>query len=437
MNWMFLVGIFVSLALIIFLALRGYSILIIGPLCALVVILTNQMDIFAALITNPNSYMAGVGLFIKSYFPIFLLGAILAKYMDESGAARSIANGTLKLTGTDNPYKVMVAVLIVSSLLTYGGVSLYVAMFAIVPLSRPLFRELDIPWHLIMIPLVGGMATFTMTMLPGTPSIQNAIPTTALGTTLMAAPLIGIIGSVVVIAFSLWYMKIELIKAKKADEHYIVSASDTQDVKTDNLPSVGVSLLPLLLLIVIIIVGSVMKIPNILLIALLISIVSAAVVFNKHISNHTVTLNTGATAAVVPAVFTAAAVGFGIVVAAAPGFQIISNLILGIPGSPLLSLSVSTGLMSAVTGSSSGSLGIIMEAFSKTYLAQGINPEIIHRIAAMSSGPLSAMPHSGAVLALLALTGLTHKQAYRHIFVIVVVGGLISLAVALVMAIVL
>ncbi len=437
MDLMFLAGILGALVLIIFLALRGYSILIIGPICALVVIFTNQMDVFSALITGQNSYMAGVGLFIKNYFLIFLLGSILAKYMEESGAARSIANKMLKLTGTDKPYKVLVAILVISSLLTYGGVSLYVAMFTIIPLSRPLFRELDIPWHLIMIPLTAGMATFTMTMTPGTPSIQNAIPITYLGTTLMAAPLVGIIGTAVVFVFSLWYMKIELKKAKKADEHYIVSEADAQSVKIDNLPSVGISLLPLIALIAIIIIGSFMKIPNIILIALLISIIIAAVVFHKYISKQTATLNAGAAGAVSPAFLTAAAVGFGIVIAAAPGFEVISKMILGIPGSPLISLSVSSGLMSVVTGSSSGSLGIVMEAFSQTYLAQGVNPELIHRIASMASGPFSAMPHSGAVLALLALTGLNHKQAYRHIFVTVLLGGAIALLVALIIAIVL
>jgi H+/gluconate symporter-like permease len=436
MNWMFLIGIVVSLALIIFLALRGYSILLIGPICALLVILTNKMNISSALITSHNSYMMGVSSFIQSYFLIFLLGAILAKYMDESGAARSIAKGTLKLTGTDKPFNVLLAIFIISSILTYGGVSLFVAMFAIVPLARPLFRELDIPWHIMMIPLTAGLATFTMTMLPGTPSIQNVIPTTSLGTTLMAAPLVGVIGSVVVIAFSLWYMNFELIKAKKADEHYIVSAVDEQNSKDDNLPSAGISLVPLVVLIVVVFVGSAMKISNIILIALLLSIVISAVAFNKYIPKHTATLNAGASNSVLPVVFTAAAVGFGSVVAAAPGFQIISKLILGIPGSPLFSLSVATSLMAAVTGSSAGSLGIIMPAFAKTYLAQGINPELIHRIAAMASGPMSAMPHSGAVLALLAITGTTHKQTYRHIFVTVVVGGLLALAVALVVALI-
>jgi H+/gluconate symporter-like permease len=152
------------------------------------------MDVVSALITAPNSYMAGVGGFITKYFLIFLLGALLAKYMEDSGAARAIAARVLRLTGTDNPFNVLMAIYFVGALLTYGGVNLYVAIFAIVPLARPLFREINIPWHLLMIPIALGLATFTMTMLPGTPSIQNAIPATALGTPLTSAPLLGIAG---------------------------------------------------------------------------------------------------------------------------------------------------------------------------------------------------------------------------------------------------
>lgn len=436
MEWLFPAGIAAALALIIFLALRGYSILVIGPLCALLVILSNGMDVAAALVTSPSSYMMGVGTFIARYFLIFLLGSILAKYMEDSGAARSIANGILKVTGTEKPFKVLLAVFIMASVLTYGGVNLYVAMFAIVPLARPLFREINLPWHLFMIPIASGMATFTMTMLPGTPSIQNAIPSTALGTTLMAAPLMGVVGAIVAGAFCLWYMKAELAKALRADEHYVVSAADGAKANMDNLPSVGVSLVPLVTLIGIIFTGSVLKVPNLILLALLLSIVIAAAVFNTYIVKHSNTLNAGAVSAVTPAIFTAAAVGFGIVVAAAPGFKILAKWILDIPGSPLFSLSVATSLMAAVTGSSAGSLGIIMEAFAKVYLAQGISPEAIHRIAAMGSGPLSAMPHSGAVLTLLAITGLSHKDAYRHIFITVVVGGLLALGAALLVAIV-
>ncbi|HEY3423226.1 MAG TPA: GntP family permease [Negativicutes bacterium] len=432
MDWMYPVGIICSLSLIIFLALRGYSILVIGPVCTLLVIVTNQMDIAKALFTDKASYMMGVGGFITKYFIIFLLGAILAKYMEDSGAARSISNYMLKLTGTEKPFRVLLAVFIISSLLTYGGINVFVAMFAIVPLARPLFRALNIPWHLIMIPIPLGLATYTMSMLPGAPSIHNIIPTTVLGTTLMAAPLVGIVAAIVTVTFGLWYMKVSFVKAQKANEGYTVTAADEKLIDTQNLPPLGGSLVPMITLLVIIFVGSFLKIPNIILIALCVAIIIAAIGFNRYITKHSVTINAGALGSVTPAIFTAAAVGFGIVIAQSPGFTVISGWISAIPGGPLIKLSVATGLMSAVTGSSAGSLGIIMEAFAKQYLAQGVNPEVLHRIAAIASNPLAAMPHSGAVLTLLAITGLTHKDAYRHIFITVCVGGLLSLTAALV-----
>ncbi len=429
------IGLLASLGLIIFLAMRGASILVIGPVCSLLVILTNRMDVVSALITAPNSYMAGVGGFITKYFLIFLLGALLAKYMEDSGAARAIAARVLRLTGTDNPFNVLMAIYFVGALLTYGGVNLYVAIFAIVPLARPLFREINIPWHLLMIPIALGLATFTMTMLPGTPSIQNAIPATALGTPLTSAPLLGIGGAIVSAIFGVWYMKHELTKALARGETFGDAAADGPRGAQAELPSVMRSACPLVVLIAIIFIGSIMKIPNVILPALLISILVAAAVFNSYIPKHVATLNGGATSAVTPAILTAAAVGFGIVIAAAPGFKVLAKWIMDIPGSPLISLSVATSLMAAVTGSSVGSLGIIMDAFAKLYMSKGVNPEAMHRIVAMASGPMSAMPHSGAVLTLLALTGLTHKVAYRHIFMTVVVGTTLSLVAALLLAI--
>ncbi|MGE5381478.1 MAG: GntP family permease [Methylocystaceae bacterium] len=436
MEWLGPVGILVALLAIMFLAMRSYSILVIGPFCALIVILTNKMDIISALVSAPNSYMMGLAGFIAKYFLVFLFGAILGKYMEDSGAARSIAQSIIKLTGTDRPYAILVAVFLISALLTYGGVNLFVAIFAVLPLARPLFKQFNIPWHLFIIPVALGMATFTMTMLPGSPSIQNVIPTTPLHTTLTAAPLVGFVGTLVVILWGLWYMRRQLSRSVAAGEDYIVTAADNASTEQRDLPTLFRGLIPPILLLIIIILGSIKKVDGIILPALILAIIVAAIIFKPFIKNQLTTLNTGAVNAMTPAFFTAAAVGFGVVVAAAPGFKIIAQWIMSIPGSPLISLSVATNLLAAVTASSSGSLGIVMEAFAKTYLALGVSPDAIHRIAAMSSGGLSALPHSGAIFTLMAVTGLTHKDGYRHIFWVVLVGQLLALIPALLLAIV-
>jgi H+/gluconate symporter-like permease len=302
--------------------------------------------------------------------------------------------------------------------------------------ARPLFKKLNLPWHLFMIPLCLGVGTYTMTMLPGSPSIQNVIPTTYLHTTLTAAPFVGILASITVILWGFWYMKRELAKSLAKGEAYeeadVAEAAGTDDEK---LPSPLLSILPLLLLIATVIIGSVLNISNIIIPALLLAVILSAIFFNKYLKSQLNTINLGAVNSVNPAFFTAAAVGFGIVVAAAPGFGIISKAILSIPGSPLISLSVATGILGCITASSSGALGIAMEAFAKTYLALGIDPGAIHRIAAIASG-IGTLPHAGAVFAFFATTGLNHGNAYRHVFWIEVFGQFLALVVAVVAAIV-
>lgn len=170
-------GIIIAIACIIYSTAKNLNILVAAPIASLIVILTNGMSISTALLGSEASYLTGLTGFILKFFAVFLLGAILAKYTDKSGAAESIANQILKLTGTEKPYSVLVALLLITALLTYGGVSLYVVIFVLIPLAKPLFKKLNIAWNMVAIPIELGLGTFTMTMLPGTPSIQNVVPT--------------------------------------------------------------------------------------------------------------------------------------------------------------------------------------------------------------------------------------------------------------------
>jgi H+/gluconate symporter-like permease len=433
-GWIGIAGIVLAIGLIIFLAMKGYSIVFIGPLAAVIVMLTNNMDLYTAAISGPTAYMAGLAKYITNYFAIFLLGSILAKYIEASGAATSIAKSIMKLTGTEKPYALLVAIFMISAVLTYGGISLFVVIFAIIPLARPIFKQMDMAWNLISIPVMLGVATFTMTMLPGTPSIQNVIPTTILGTTLTAAPVLGILGTIAALAFGLWYMKHELNKSIKKGENYstycLDAAEETAaaDVKT---PNIIASILPLVLLIAIILAGSIMKVPNIILIGLITANVVAAVAFNAFIKSHKIVINEGSQGSVFPIFFTAAAVGFGTVITSAPAFKVIADAILHMPGSPLISLSVATMVMAVITGSSSGTIAIILSAFGKAYMDMGISPDVIHRVTVVASSVLTAMPHSGVCLSFLALTKLNHKNAFKYFFLVITGSNAAALLVIL------
>ena len=430
-----LTGILLAIGLIIYLAAKGYNIIFVAPILSVLIIVTNRMNFFPSIIGKENSYMTGLAGFVINMFAVFLLGSILAKYMEKSGAAQAIAEKVISITGKKNAYAVLIGIFLISTLLTLGGVTLFVLLFVLIPIAKPLFKELNIPWNLISIPTMLGMGTFTMTMLPGTPSVQNVVPTTYLGTTLTAAPVVGIVATIATIAFGLWYMKYALNKSMKQGLTFADFCDDdsVNEVRTD-IPSFFASILPMLVLVVIVVVGSFMKVNNVILIGLVAAIVVAACVFNKYIPKQKAVLNEGATSSITPLFFTASTVGFGVVLAIAPGFGMIKNLILSIPGNPLISFSTASIAMGAITGSCSGAIGIVLGAFAKNYLAMGVNAEVMHRVGLIAASLINAMPQSGVVLTFLALTGLTQKNGFKPFFIIMTGSIFCGLIAALVTA---
>ncbi|HEL0560776.1 TPA: GntP family permease [Streptococcus equi subsp. zooepidemicus] len=426
------IGVLLGIIAIVYFSLKEIHITIAAPMATILVVLLNSMPLVESLLgKEPNNYMGALGGYIMSYFAIFLLGSILAKLMEVSGATVSIAEFILKKVGYQNPYRILVAIFIISAILTYGGISLFVVMFAVLPLARSLFKKMDLSWNLIQVPLWLGIATFTMTILPGTPAIQNVIPIQYLNTSLTAALVPSILGSVGCIAFGLFYMKRCLTKSLEVGENYATYTSQTNEDTTERvLPPFVASILPLILLIVIAIIGSLLGDEfvkkNIIYVALLTGIISAIVLFNKYIDQKIATLSIGASGAVGPIFATASAVAFGSVVTAASGFDVFSDIILNIPGPPVISLTVLTSAMAAITGSSSGALGIVMPNFAQYYLDAGVSPEIIHRVGAVASNILTIVPQSGVFLTFLSLTGLNHKNGFKQTFITVFGGTLVA-----------
>lgn len=425
-------GVIIGVIAIIYFAVKEIHITIAAPMATLIVVITNQMDVIDAILgTGKNNFMGALGNYIMSFFAIFLLGSILAKFMEESGATVSIADFILKKFGTHNPYRVLLAIFIVSFILTYGGISLFVVMFAVIPLARTLFKKLDLAWNLIQVPLWLGMATVTMTVLPGTPAIQNVIPIQYLNTSLTAAAIPSIAGALGCIIFGLIYMKYVLNKSIKRGETYATYVTNDTTISVDRqLPGFVASILPLLVLIIIAVSGSVLGNSfvkkNIIYVALIVAILLALFLFRKFLPAKIQTLSLGASGSIGPIFATSSAVAFGSVIMLAPGFSLFSELIMSIPGNPLISLTVLTSTMSGVTGSASGALGIVMPNFAQYYLETGLSPELIHRVAAVASNILTIVPQSGVLLTFLSLANLTHKTGFKDTFIVVCVGSLIA-----------
>lgn len=426
------IGIFLGLATLVILALRGWSIIIIAPIAAVIVLVFSQVDILKGL---NESYMKGFSSFAMKFFLLFLLGTIFGKVMDDSGAAKKIAAFILRLTGKTKELYVAMAIVAVCGLLGYGGVSVFVILFVVVPVARPLFKEVNLSWHLFPGIFFFGIATFVMSMLPGTPQIQNIIPTKYLGTTAMAAPALGLIASAMIILLNYFVLDWIIKRSKSKGEGYegtdpLADKSQvTQFSDEANLPNIWLAFLPSAVLLVLLNVLSLDIIW-----ALLAGILTGLIVFYKQLTDKLKTLTVGATNCAIPLINTCADVGFGSVVGAVIGFKLISSALMSIPGTPLISLSIATQFMCGVTGSASGGLGIAMELFAKHYLAMGINPEVIHRIASLATAGLDVMPHNGAVITTLAVVGLTHKEAYKPVFLLALVTPIITNALSVIIA---
>lgn len=421
-------GIFLGLALLMILAFRGYSIIWIGPLTAAVVALTGGLPLVDA---YKDTYMTGFVGYTKVWFPVFMLGAIFGYLMDYTGAARSVAKWLTKMFG---PQRAILGVVIGCAVLTYGGISLFVVVFSMYPIALALFREANISRSLIPGCIAFGSFTFTMTAIPGTPQIQNLIPMPYYGTDPTAAPIMGVVAAVFMFISGYAYLSWRQKKLEAAGIGFTEPTNMKVQTKEDEkLPSPLLSLLPLISVIVTL---NVLKWDIIA--ALLSGIILSMILNYKLMKGFPDAITKGAAGSMTAIINTSAAVGFGTVVKAVPGFQDLTSLVIGIRGNPLISEAVAVNILAGATGSASGGMSIALEALADKYLqlaAQiGLNPEALHRIASLASGGLDTLPHNGAVLTLLAVTGMSHKESYFDIFITSLVLPILSSIPAIILA---
>ncbi len=478
-------GILLSLALLMWLAYRGIGVLILAPLMALLAVLFSPDAPLLASYTQV--FMTALGSFIALFFPLFLLGAVFGKLMEDSGAARVIASRIVHWLGAS---RAVLAIVLACAVLTYGGVSLFVVAFAVYPIAVELFRAVDVPKRLIPATIALGAFTFTMTALPGTPAIQNAIPMPYFGTTPFAAPGLGLIGGAVMgVLGALWLLR-RARQAAAAGEGYGTDADgpaslprsvrphaqgegyDVAELGPQGaaasasapsvpLPSFGVAIAPIVAVVALNWVFSARILPGLdtsylatalygatrldavrgtwaIIAALALANLLLIVLARRSLPTLKATLDAGASASVLPIFNTASQVGYGAVIASLAGFALIRDAVLGIaPGNPLVSLSVAVNLLAGITGSASGGMSIALQTLGSTYLemgrAAGISPELLHRVTSIATGGLDSLPHNGAVITLLAICKLTHRQSYLDIFVVAVLIPLLALAAVVVL----
>jgi H+/gluconate symporter-like permease len=439
-----LLGIFLSLALLMFLAYRGINVLILAPLMSLLAVLfAGGLPILG---TYTQIFMQALGNYVITFFPLFMLGAIFGKLMADSGSARVIAHWIVERLGAN---RAITAIVLACGVLTYGGVSLFVVAFAVYPIAVSLFRQADIPKRLIPAAIALGSFTFTMTALPGTPAIQNAIPMPFFGTTPFAAPVMGIIAGAIMMAGGLMWLTRRQATAKTAGEGFGDHPRTDADaeVKAENLPAFWLAVSPAVMVIALNALFTYVIIPQMdtaflaeeeygeatiddvrgiwaIISALVLSILYLIAVNFSRLVNLKESVNKGTFGSLLPIFNTASEVGYGVVIASLPAFTLVRDAVLGISANPLISVAVATNVLAGITGSASGGMSIALQTlgdeFNQMAAETGISQELMHRVAALSSGGFDALPHNGAVITLLAICGLTHRQSYADILMVAV-----------------
>src|SRR5215472_10113309 len=469
-----LLGILAGLALLVLFAFRGWTVLLLAPAAALVAAAFGREPLLA---NWTQIFMGSAARFLAQFFPIFILGAVFGKLMDDCGSVSAVADFMTKRLGQR---RVILAVVLAGAFVTYGGVSLFVAFFVLVPMAQALFCAAAIPRRLMPAAIVLGTSTFTMSALPGTPSIQNAIPMPFFGTTPFAAPGLGIIAAVIMLGFGLWWLSRAETAARRAGEGYgsealvtVDTAADDELVRerattarefdpaeihhghrTDSAPPIILAALPLVVVVLVNLLMSLVVLPRLdfsflaeerwgatsisgvagvwsVVVALAAAIATVILCNRTRLPSLRQSMDAGANASVLPVLSVASLVGFGAVIAALPTFTVVRDWVLGIEGGPLVSLAVATNVLAALTGSASGGLTIALDALGQNFMAiaaqTGLSPALMHRVAVIGSGTLDILPHNGAVVTLLALCGATHRESYFDIVMIGIVNAIFAL----------
>lgn len=461
-----LVVILLALGLLVFVAYRGFSVIIFAPICALLAVFLTDPSYVLPFFSN--IFMVKMVDFVKLYFPVFLLGAIFGKVIEMTGIAERIAKIIIRFIGAK---QAILTVVLMGAVLTYSGVSLFVVVFAIYPFAAQLFREANIPKRLIPATIAFSAFTFSMDAIPGSPQIQNVIPTGFFNTDIYAAPILGTIGAVFIFATCMWYLESRRRKAAANGEGYYGkgdAAINEMAAASEALPATSsasaisdakitgkdwVAFLPLVL------VGVMNKVFTTYIpmwyangfdfarigldsfgtvnmnqylsiwsvaMALLVGILTAiALNFQEVKAKFQESINVGISGALLATMNTASEFGFGAVIAALPGFTLVQNALSSTFTNPLVNGAVTTNVLAGITGSGSGGISITLGVMAEKYIeaanAMNIPLEVMHRVMAMAAGGMDTLPHNGAVITLLMVCGLTHRQAYKDIFAITII----------------
>jgi len=440
-------GVLLGLVLIIALAMRGVNMLVASLLAASMVALTNGQPLFQAIYVD---YATGMMSIAGKYLLLFLAGAVFGRVIEEGHAATKIA---LVLTEWLGKERVLWVTMLATTLLTYGGVGVFVIVFTIYPLCLGMMRRTNLPKRLFLGALLLGPGTFVTTALPGSPSVHNNLSATALGTGLSAGWGLGLFASAIMATLGMLYLEWARKRAIARGEGFDPSAEEAKSADVppvDALPSAPRAFAPPLVVMAFILCpqvaarlldageaaqGAVARLLRFTAqqplawtcVAMFAGSLAGLVLYRKLLTSPLSTLSRGAERCPLPLFNWAAVIGFGAVVKSTHVFQQFADTLIHADINPLVSMVVATNVFAGVVGSASGGLALFYDTLWPLYGDTGIPNTVVHRLVTIASGGLDSLPHSGALITTMTVMHLTHRQGYGMAFVITVVIPLTAL----------
>ena len=420
------IGLIVAIIFLMVFAYKGLGALPLAMAGALIAIIFNGMPIYTTFV---ESFVPGYASAFTSYMLLFVASAFYAKLMDVSGCATSIGNKFVEWFGLGH---VVILGIVIVGILTYGGVSLFVVIYATAPILFTMLKRANLPRHLSVICFSAGSSTFSMTCLPGSPQLSNVVACEYLGTNLNSAPVMGIICGIAMFAMCSVYAEWATKKARERGE--VWSYPDNVDPKNyevdpSQLPAAWKGFATIIAVLLTIIIGSKMG-QNGTFIAIVGMILGSVLTVVLNIDRFKETnwiklFTAGMTGGVTAIGGIAAIIAFGGVIKATPAYQTIIDWLLSLNMNPLLLAVIVTMVICGIAGGSSSGQRIMYETMAPTFIASGANLPVLHRLVAIASGSLDTLPHSSGLFLVYDLLGLTHKNAYTHSFATSVVVPLI------------
>lgn len=424
-----LIGILLGVGVFIFMATKGFQLVVTACTASLIIIFTSGMPVMKMV---NETWAGGFSNFLRTYFLVLTLSAVIGKLMNDSGAAKRIAHSLYVVCKKGKGNQKLIAALFVPIMyiiLCYAGISGLVVVFTVLGIGEQIMREFDIPWRLYC---YGGAVSIVTQWMPGSLNLVNIAASTTTGTPIFGNLGLGLVATVVYLLVTFLFLVGDLKRAEKQGEGFMdtgaafaatLKSSDTGDAA---LPSLLLSVFPLLTTLVLAVAFQINIVA-----ALFVGVVLEMICFVKYLPGLKKSLGDGVISAFGPVVGVGATAAVATVITASPGFGLVVGILSNLPAEieGIGYIALLTFIMATGAGSISSMGATALECFTNAGLSP-LTASKLMQVATFTTCP----PHSSAVANVTVVAKLEYKRIIGIYLKVTFVGGACAMAACLLLA---